>query len=175
MKALAICGSPRKGNTEAILRKIIDGVESTGHQGETVLLREKKIEFCDGCDGCKEGTCHIRDDMQEMYAKLEAADVIILGSPSYWDNVTAYMKNFMDRTNPYHFTKGLKGKKVVLASVGGKRPIKAAEVMNVFATLSKMEVKRSISVLAEEPGEIAKDEKFMNECFELGKEIAGWF
>ncbi len=175
MKVLAICGSPREGNTELILRRMIDGIEYVGQKAELILLREKKIEFCDGCDYCEKGECHIQDDMQEMYRKLEEADVIVFGSPSYWDNVTGRMKNFMDRTNPYHFTKKLKGKKAILVSVGGVRPIKAVETMNIFATLSKMDVKRSISILAEEPREIEKDEKFMNECFELGKEIGSSF
>ncbi|MBN2042762.1 MAG: flavodoxin family protein [Candidatus Aenigmarchaeota archaeon] len=176
MKILAICGSPREGNTESILRRILDGVEFTGAIGKLILLREKKIGFCDGCDGCKENwECHIQDDMREICKEMEEAEVIIIGSPSYWSNVSGLLKNFMDRTNPYYFSKKIKGKKVVLVSVGGISAIKAMEAMNVFATLQGMDVKRSISMKAEGPEEIGKDKKFMNECFELGKEIGSNF
>jgi len=41
-----------------------------------------------------------------------------LGSPTYFDNVTAIMKAFIDRCLPLYLSEKLKGKKIALVSVG---------------------------------------------------------
>jgi multimeric flavodoxin WrbA len=53
-----------------------------------------------------------------MYEKIEKSDLIILGSPVYFSNVTARMKNFMDRLNCEYFNGKLHGKRVVVVGVG---------------------------------------------------------
>ena len=79
MKILGICGSPRKGNTEFLLRETIKVAKEKGAEVELIFLREKRIEFCDGCLRCDEtGKCHLRDDMQEIYKKLEESDISFL-------------------------------------------------------------------------------------------------
>lgn len=120
MNIIAICGSPRKGNTEFVLKRILTKASELGAGAELVLLREKRIEFCDGCLGCDStGKCKIRDEMQNIYPKLESADLIIFGSPNYFSNVSGMMKNFIDRLNPYCTNKKLKSKKVVAVIIGG--------------------------------------------------------
>ena len=120
MKIVAICGSPRRGNTEFILKRILTKAEELGARTELVLLREKRIEFCNGCLNCDStGECNIRDDMQIIYPKLKEADLIILGSPNYFSNVSGMMKNFIDRLNPFYTNKKLRNKKVVAVVVGG--------------------------------------------------------
>ncbi|MFA6047905.1 MAG: flavodoxin family protein [Parcubacteria group bacterium] len=117
MKTLIISGSPRKGNTEFILSKIYKSLRGNK---ELILLRNKNIKHCSGClycDGHKK--CAIQDDMQEIYRKLLKADLIILGTPNYFDNVPGIMKDFVDRTNPFYETDKLKGKKVISIVVGG--------------------------------------------------------
>ena len=56
--------------------------------------------------------------MQELYKKLPKADVIVLASPTYFANVTGLMKIFFDRCLPLYLSEKLKGKKVVLLTVG---------------------------------------------------------
>jgi len=120
MNIIAICGSPRKGNTEFVLKRILTKAEELGSSVELVLLREKRIEFCNGCLSCDStGKCNVRDDMQLIYPKLESADLIIFGSPNYFSNMTGMMKNFIDRLNPFYTSKKLKNKKVVAVVVGG--------------------------------------------------------
>ncbi len=119
MDIVAICGSPRDGNTEFTLKRILTKAGELGASTELVLLREKRIEFCDGCLSCdSSGKCKIRDDMQIIYPKLENADLIIFGSPNYFSNMSGMMKNFVDRLNPYYTSKKLKDKKVVAVVVG---------------------------------------------------------
>ena len=120
MNIIAICGSPRNGNTEFTLKRILTKAGELGASAELVLLREKRIEFCDGCLSCDSSEkCKIRDDMQVIYPKLESADLIIFGSPNYFSNMSGMMKNFVDRLNPYYTSKKLKDKKVVAVVVGG--------------------------------------------------------
>jgi len=115
-KFLFISGSPRKGNTEFILTKIFGAVEG---ERELILLREKNIKHCLGCLSCsKTKKCAIVDDMADICAKIENADIIVLGTPNYYDNVSGLFKDFIDRTNPFYETGKLKGKKVVVIVVG---------------------------------------------------------
>ena len=128
MKIIAICGSPRKGNTEFILKRILTKAEELGARTELVLLREKRIEFCNGCLNCDStGECNIRDDMQIIYPKLKEADLIIFGSPNYFSNVSGMMKNFIDRMHPFYKDSKLKGKKIVGVVVGASNKIEAIE------------------------------------------------
>ena len=86
---------------------------------ELITLKDKNIKPCNACGGCyKSHECIIKDDMQEIYDKLSKADIIVLGSPTYFDNVTAITKAFIDRCLPLYLSEKLKGKKIVLLSVG---------------------------------------------------------
>ena len=88
MKIVGICGSPRKGNSELLLREALQAAERAGAETELILLREKKIEHCDGCLECDEtGECRIKDDMQEIYPKLIDANAIMIATPNYYENV----------------------------------------------------------------------------------------
>ena len=119
MNIIAVCGSLREGNTEFVLKRILTKAEEFGSSVELVLLREKRIEFCNGCLGCDStGKCNIRDDMQIIYPKLEEADLIIFGSPNYFSNMSGMMKNFVDRLNPCYINKSLSEKKMVVVVVG---------------------------------------------------------
>lgn len=177
MKVIAICGSPRKGNTEAMLKRLLDGAKSRGAIIELILLRDKKIELCDGCDTCW-GTnrgCHIMDDMQPLYGKLFAADAIVFGSPNYFSNYSGLMKLFVDRLNPYCSPSRFKGKRAAIVCVGGQRlqHVKRCErALRFVVSGLKMELVGSVVAKAENPLEILKDEKVMQQCFELGQKLA---
>lgn len=117
MKILLISGSPRKGNTEFILNKICKSIKG---EKELILLRNKNIKHCAGCLYCHEHKkCAIQDDMQEIYGKLQEADIIVLGTPNYYDNVSGLVKDFIDRQNPFYKTNKIKGKKFITIVVGG--------------------------------------------------------
>lgn len=119
MKILGICGSPNEGNTHYMIKTVL---AATGQGCELIMLSKKNINHCLDCKKChKTYRCVQTDDMQEIYTKLIEADCIVLGSPTYFDNVSGMMKNFMDRCLPfcsYLFSQELKGKKAVLLTVG---------------------------------------------------------
>jgi multimeric flavodoxin WrbA len=99
MKALAICGSPREnGNTEHFLRIVLDELELKGIGTEFVSLRGKTIKPCQGCYQCfTVGHCIIPDDFAEIFAKVCAADGLLIGSPVYVSRPTALLSAFLER------------------------------------------------------------------------------
>jgi len=109
-------------------------LEATGCDYELINLRDKNIKPCTACGGCyKTHKCIVKDDMQEIRQKLEKADAIVLGSPTYFANVTGIMKNFIDRCLPLYLSEKLKGKKVALISIGnfGKGEVKYLDGFDV--------------------------------------------
>lgn len=176
MKILAINGSPRKGNTDFMLNVILDSAKQNGAETEIIELRKKNINFCNGGDNCcsKTGKCEINDDMLNIYPKLEQADVIILASPSYFSNVTARMKNFMDRCNPYYYNKKLKGKKFFLLSVGGYEPSikEAIKCMKNFLKGVYGECIGEYYAVADKAGELQKNQKVIQELKKIGIQLS---
>lgn len=118
LKILLISGSPRKGNTEHILSKIYESIQSDSK--ELILLKDKNIKFCKGCLTCytKLG-CTIKDDMEAILAKISDSDILVLGTPNYYENVSGLMKNFMDRCHPFYEHELIRNKKIILIYVGG--------------------------------------------------------
>jgi multimeric flavodoxin WrbA len=99
MRVLALMGSPRMGgNTDILVSEFLRGAESVGAQIEKVALAKLKIKGCRACERCHDtGRCHIKDDMQPLYDKLLAADVVVLGTPIYFWGPSAQFKPFVDR------------------------------------------------------------------------------
>lgn len=97
---LAVIGSKRRqGNTARLVAEVTSPLEEMGFTVRTVNLDDYTIQGCRGCEACSEGsTCIIDDDMAELYDLIAQADGLILGSPTYFYNVTSDMKAFIDRT-----------------------------------------------------------------------------
>jgi len=105
MKIIGISGSPRAGgNTDTLLRALLAGAASEGAETEAVYLHDYIITPCTGCERCrKDLTCtRFFDGMHLLYPKIETADGLILGSPTYNYNITPVMKAFIDRLYPYY-------------------------------------------------------------------------
>ncbi len=176
MKILAINGSHRKGNTEAMLKKILDGAGSKGAQIELINLREKNVENCKACMACETtGSCQTQDDFPKIFQKSVNADVLILGSPNYFNNVSALMKKFVDRMNPYWKDPRLREKKAVLVMPGGQGGNSEKEGMHAFEQfpkIAKMKVIERISQKVDRPQEAENSPKMMQKCFSLGQKLA---
>jgi len=101
LKVLGICGSPRRGgNTEMLLDVALNELRGLGAEVEKVTLSTYDVKPCTGCRYCvEEGRCCIDDDMTNiLIPKLLSTDIIIIASPVYFNNVSSYVKVFMDRT-----------------------------------------------------------------------------
>jgi len=134
MKVLGISGSMRKdGNTATLVQEILKHCEGHGIQTEFVSLAGKKIHPCLGCEKCKEKKwCVIEnDDWGWIIDKVLDADVLIIGSPTYYFDVCGHVKNFIDRTYSLYHDRKLAGRKGVAVAVhahnGGTRTIQTLE------------------------------------------------
>jgi len=102
MKVMGFTGSPRRaGNTAWTVDRILEGAREQGAEVESWHFSDLDLKPCGGCLGCHKGGqntgCVINDDMQKLYAALEQADVLVLGSPVYMGQMSAQAKIFTDR------------------------------------------------------------------------------
>ncbi len=102
MKVLGISTSPRKdGNTATLIKTIFGELEKHGIETELLQVAGQPVRGCRACYACfknRDHKCVIKDDFINDYiAKMEAADGIILGSPTYFADVNAEMKALIDR------------------------------------------------------------------------------
>ena len=108
MRIVVMNGSPRpNGNTEMMAKEFIRGAEEAGHETELINLRGKKITGCLGCQYCfsHDGVCVQKDDMKEILASLDQADMMVIASPIYWFDITSQLKAVIDR----FYAKGMNG------------------------------------------------------------------
>ena len=97
---LILSGSPRRGgNSDILCDRFMEGALEAGHRVEKVLLRDRSINYCIGCEACHQnnGVCVQKDDMAELLEKMIAADVIVMATPVYFYTMDAQMKAFIDR------------------------------------------------------------------------------
>jgi multimeric flavodoxin WrbA len=178
MKIIGICGSPRKGNTETLLKEALNKVEEMGLDTELILLRNKKIEFCDGCLICNTtGQCHIDDGMQKIYEDMTRSDAIIFGSPTYYNNVTGLFKNFIDRTNVFYPNKNLKNKIAAIICVGEMKLNEgsienATEQISIFCRIHKMKLVGRLLASVAKKNEISQNQKILKKARDLGLKVA---
>jgi len=95
---VGICGSPRKGATEHVLKEALSSLEDLGFKTRFFTVRNKKIGFCIHCDYClKHKECIVKDDMNTIYNLLKDAKGIILATPVYNGAISAQIKAVLDR------------------------------------------------------------------------------
>ena len=97
---LGICGSPRKQGTEFAVQYALNyASEKFGFETTFWSVRNKKINFCIHCDYCirEKSGCVNKDDMEELYSKLEEAKFFLFGTPIFQGNLSGQLKTVMDR------------------------------------------------------------------------------
>ena len=175
MKLLGICGSPRKGNTEWMLRKFLEAAAKAGAETEIILLKDKDIKGCSGCLSCeaggkeRKGVCKIRDDMQEILPKLIEADGMALGTPVYFEMVSGLLKNFMDRTCP--IWPKLEKKPIVGIAVAEAGIGKAVENIKTYASVCNMRWVGEVTALARDPRQVSKEKDIEPKLKKLAEKL----
>lgn len=150
MKVVAVNGSARKdGNTAMLLEAAMAPLREAGHECELVQLAGKDVRGCTACGRCREvgdGRCHgRRDDINDLIESLLSADAMLLGSPTYFADVTPELKAVIDRAG--YVARGVSGgnplaRKLGAAVVAVRRggAIHAFDSINHFFLISEMVV-----------------------------------
>ncbi len=183
MKVVAFCGSARKkGNTALLLHTVLEPLQEAGMETELVELAGTNPRGCLGCFVCfekKDGSCVIKDDIvNECIEKMISADGILLGSPTYFADVSTEMKALIDRSGMVGRANGDLYKRKPGASVVAVRRaggIHAFDSMNHFFLIGQMIVVGSSYWnigIGREKGEVAGDEEGMKTMRQLGENMA---
>ena len=183
MVVVAFNGSPRKnGNTAAMLRMALEEIEAAGHRTELVQLGGLHLHGCRACFGCasrKDGRCAVQDDeLNGLLEKMLDADAILIGTPTYFADVTTEVKALIDRAglvarlNGNQFQRKLGAAVVAVRRAGS---IHAFDTINHFFLISEMIVVGSSywnMGIGLAPGDVAKDDEGVATMKTLGVNMA---
>ena len=177
MKVLLINGSPKvKGNTALALENMAQVFAEQGIEAEIIQVGNQPVRGCIACNGCgKTGKCVFDDVVNEVGAKLESADGIVVGSPVYYASANATLIAFLDRLfYSTHVNLRMKvGASVVIARRGGCSA--TFDELNKYFTISGMPIASSHywnSVHGGAPGEAAEDAEGIATVRNLAKNMA---
>ena len=103
MKVIALNASARKdGNTAILLNTVLDELKNEGIKTDMIQLAGKTLRGCTACNKCMKTLdkhCAIKKDMlNDIIDQMLSADGILLGSPTYFSDVTANMRGFIERS-----------------------------------------------------------------------------
>ena len=146
MYVVAFNGSPRRdGNTATMLRLALDELEAAGVRTELVQLGGLHLRGCKACYGCvarKDGRCAVQDDeMNGLIEKLLDADGVLIGTPTYFADVSTEVKALIDRAGLVTRVNGnLLRRKLGAAVVAVRRggSIHAFDTINHLFLISEM-------------------------------------
>lgn len=183
MKVLAINGSPRKkGNTSILLNTVLDVLKEEGVETEIFQVGGKKIRGCIACGKCgkmKNKKCANKNDLvNECVEKMLEADGILLGSPTYFADVSTEMKALIDRTGYVARCNGHLFRRKVGAAVASARragSMNVLDTMNHFFAISGMIVPGSTYWnlgIGNQEGAVLEDEEGISVMKELGSNMA---
>lgn len=135
MKRLIIVGSPRvEGRSGALADLLFESCIEECPEDEVFLAPVSTLDIagCNACDFCKRKAngqltedeladdeafeaqraedeaprrCAIRDDMDDIYPLLEAADELIVVAPVFFAGPSSQLKALLDRFQPYFWTR----------------------------------------------------------------------
>lgn len=183
MKVIAINGSPRKnGNTAMLIDTVLAELKKEGIETEQVQLGGKKIHGCTACMKCFENQnklCSIDNDiLNVIVTKMLEADGIIIGSPTYFANVSSEVKALIDRAGLVAIANGyMLKRKVGVAVVAVRRSgaTDAFDAINKLFFINQLIVPGSVYWnlgLGQGEKEVKNDEEGLNTMKILGENMA---
>lgn len=183
MKVVAFNGSARKdGNTAILCHYVLRELQLEGIDTELFQLAGKEIHGCRACMKCFENRdrhCAFDNDvLNACIDRMLDADGIILGSPTYFTDVSTEMKALMDRSGFVARANGNFLKRKVGAGVVAVRragSIHAFDTLNHFFLITQMIIPGSLYWnlgIGREKGEVEKDEEGIRTMKTLGRNMA---
>jgi len=183
MKVVAINGSARKdGNTAILINVVLEELKKESIKTELLQMAGENLQGCLACYKCfkkKDGRCvNDKDKMNEYIAKMREADGVLLGSPTYFSDVTSSMRaliercGFVSRANDYILKRKV-GSSVVAVRRAGAMP--AFNSMNLFLHYMQM-IQPGSSYwnigIGRDPGDVLKDAEGIQTMKTLGENMA---
>ena len=183
MKVVAFNGSARKdGNTAILINHVFKELEEEEIETELIQLAGAKIHGCIACMKCfenKDQRCSVKDDVvNDCIEKMLAADGIILGSPTYFANISTEMKALIDRAGMVsRANSNMLTRKVGAAVVAARRAgsIHVFNSINHFFFIGQMIVPGSSYWnvgFGRQKGEVEKDDEGIETMKNLGRNMA---
>lgn len=183
MRVVAFNGSPRKGgNTERLLNRVLSILDGEGIQTELVHIGGEKVHGCTACGKCfanQDRRCVFDDDIiNGCIGKMAAADGILIGSPTYFADVSPETKALIDRAGFVAMANGrMFSRKVGAAVVAVRRAggIHVFDTINHFFGISNMFTVGSIYWnigFGLNPGDVEQDDEGMMTMEALGRNMA---
>ena len=159
MKIAVLNGSPKVGNTAAMVNAFKQGAEEAGHEVEVLHVGKMKIAGCLGCEYCHtkgEGKCVQQDDMAKVMPAYLDADMVVYASPIYYFGMTAQLSAAIQRV--YAIGKPAKATKaaLLLSSASPDPYAGAIATYKTMAGFMGLEDKGIITAAGEENGSEAK-------------------
>ena len=179
MKNVLIVSSSLRGgsNSEILAHEVERGAKDAGNNVEFLSLKGKNIKFCIGCLACqKTGKCVQKDDMAEMIAKVQNADVLIFTTPIYYYEMSGQLKTFLDRCNPlYGQDNKFKDVYLITSSYDDAKNASDIAANGLGGWVACFEQSRLAGVLAggglNEPKDATANEDLLHKAYELGKNV----
>jgi multimeric flavodoxin WrbA len=161
---------------------VLGELQKEGIETELVEMSGAKIHGCMACRKCstkKDRRCSQRDDMGNAHIeKMESADGILLGSPTYVADISPEIKALIDRACLVARANGGMFRRKVGAGVVAVRragAIHAFDALNHFFLISEMIVPGSSYwniAIGREIGDVEKDEEGIQTMQVLGRNMA---
>lgn len=177
MKVLMINASPRKeSNTQVALDEMIRVFDAEGIETEVVNVGKEVIRGCVACGGCsKLGKCVYDDIVNEVAAKFEQSDGLVLASPVYYASANGTLVSLLDRLfYSSSFDKTMKvGAAVACARRGGLTA--TWDELNKYFGISGMPIASGQywnGVHGRLPGEASQDEEGIQQMRTLARNMA---
>jgi len=178
MKVLALNGSFRKnGNTEILLKQALMGAESEGAHVEILRLTDYKISPCRGCGLClfRENVCQVKDDdVSFIFSKVKECDGVILGSPCYFLELTAVIKQLIDRCWILgHQVGKIKKPATVIVPYATRGWIPYISVQsNILLNVMGLTKINEAAICVQGISEVVLDQEALDLAYRMGREIA---
>jgi len=183
MKVIAFNGSPRKkGNTSILIKRVFNKLEEAGIDCEIINLGGNVKTGCTACMKCftnKNKRCSIEGDIiNECIEKMDQADGMIIGSPTYFAGITSETKALIDRSGFVTRANGNLLRRKVGAAVSAVRRAGSLNVfnsINAFFLINEMIIPGSNYwnlAVGREIGEVENDKEGMLTMDVLGENMA---
>ncbi len=177
MKVLLINGSPHQaGCTFTALQEVANTLNKNGIETEIYQIGMKPVSGCIACGKCREiGKCVFDDGVNQLGARLDEFDGIILGSPVYYAGPSGQICSFCDRLFFSNSSKmaGKLAASVVSCRRGGATA--AFDRLNKYFTIVNMQVVGSQywnMVHGFTPDDVRKDKEGLQTMRTLGANMA---